>query len=389
MKQAYKRVLAEDIVSPIDVPELNVSHLDGYAVHHEDTVSASRDSPTILKLVGSIRLTEKPSRPLMRGEAFKIPTGGFLPPSSNAIVPKESAYEEGEFVKVLEPAKLWDHVVHRGSDIRKGELVLKKGSILRAQDLALLKSLRFKEVQVYRKPVVAILSVGSELTDDPDEAKAGKVLRSHELLVKKLVEEAGGLAVDLGIVIDEKEKITEKLKDGLGKASMVLTIGGSSKGEADLVPDSISSLGKPGMLVHGLKVQPGRVSGFGCVEGKPIILLPGLVQSTINAFVLLAYPLIRMYLGLEPKSYESAITATLSRPITYTTYPEFKHITWVKLHRKEYGFEAEPIFGESPMLNVLLKADGYILVEENVRTVKEGEKVQVRLLKGLSSFSFT
>jgi molybdenum cofactor synthesis domain-containing protein len=385
INDAYRRLLAEDVESPINIPSHDKSHVDGYTVHAEDTSSASPDNPVTLRLSGKITLLEIPEVPLMRSETLKIPTGGILPKGADAIVHKELVCEENGLVKIFGAVSKGKEVVHSGSDVRKNEIILRKGTNLRAPELALLKALGLPQVRVYRKPLVAIISVGSELTNDPREIALGKVLNSHALVIAKLVEEAGGIPRDLGIAPDNQESIKMKINEGIEEASIILTIGGSSMGDADLVSDTIKSMGEPGMVVHGLKVQPGRVSGFGSIKNKPIILLPGLIQSTVNAFILLVYPLIRIFIGLPPTRQTLQIPVKITKPIRYTTFPEFRHITWVKIIRTQDGFHAEPILGDSPMLNVLIKADAYILTPENTEMLDEGDVVEANLLPGLGS----
>ena len=241
---------------------------------------------------------------------------------------------------------------------------------------------------MYSKPSVGIISVGSELTDNFEEITSGKTLRSHDFMVKQLVSDLGAIPKDHGIVPDNVDLIKTKLSSVLNDSSVILTIGGSSVGESDLVSQAVQELGDPGMLIHGLQLQPGRVAGFGCISGKPIILLPGLIQSTINAFIFLVFPLIRNLLRLPVDRKDWSLYATLSDSVTFNSFTSFKHITWVRLKRIENKLIAVPVLGDSSMLSVFLQSHGYILTDSNVRMINTGDLVEVNQIKSIINTPF-
>ena len=293
----------------------------------------------------------------------------------------EEVLEKNGKVLISREVKEYEEVIKKGSDFKEGELILEKGKIIKAQHIGMLISLGIKKVKVYRKPKIGILAVGSELTEG--EVKEGKIIESHSWVISKLCEESGAEALRMGIARDDLEDIRRKLEEGLRELDMIVTIGGSSKGEKDLVVKAIDSLGKPGVLVHGLKLQPGRVAGFGVVKGKPIFILPGLIQSTINSFIFLTYPCIQHYFGREAKNYSFKLKAILNEDLKFKKFLDFKKVVWVKIDYKDKNYYAQPILGMSPMTNVIGRADGYLLIEGNIEEVKKGEEVYVNIIDGL------
>ncbi|MFQ5763248.1 MAG: molybdopterin molybdotransferase MoeA, partial [Candidatus Bathyarchaeia archaeon] len=298
-EDAHRRVLAEDIVSELNIPAADMAHHDGYAVRSADTTHASPTNPVVLKIAGEVTLGVKPAATLKAGEAWRIPTGGFLPSHSDAVIMKEAVEVSKDGAILLNsPVRVGESLVPKALDVRSGNVLLKRGEEVRAQDVSLLGSLRRLRVRVARRPVVAILSIGNELVNNVEELTDDKTMASHANMVSALIEETGCTPLPLGIVSDEPREIGERIKNALDRADALLTIGGSSVGSRDYVPQVADSLGKPGMLFRGLKIHPGRMGGAGVVNGKPIIILPGLIQSAVIVYFTVAYPLLKRMLGV-------------------------------------------------------------------------------------------
>ena len=183
-------------------------------------------------------------------------------------------------------------------DVKKGAKLFHRGAILRAQDVALLSMVGITRVLVFKRPKVAIIPTGDELTDNPREINQGKIFNTNSHIISRLIQEAGGIPMDLGTTADKAEEIQKKMKLALTKTDIILTIGGSSMGEHDVVEESINSMGSPGILVHGVKLDRGRVAGVGVIKGKAIIILPGPIQGSVGAFVVFVQPLLRFLSGL-------------------------------------------------------------------------------------------
>ena len=380
--QAYGRVLAEDIVPRVDLPARDVSHMDGYAVNAESLAAASEEIPAVLRLSGEVRLGEVPRRRLGPGEVAKVPTGGYLPEGATAVVPVESAeVKEDRFVIITKSFTRGTFVYPRGADVGKGVVVLHKGRRLRPQDVALLLSVGIRKVAVFRRPRVAIIATGSELTDSWAGVRRGRVLNSHGFLFSKFIEEFGAIAVDLGAVEDDVRKIARMVERALGEAEIILTIGGTSLGSHDLVGDALRGFVRPRDLIHGIRMDRGRVAGVTAIRGRPVVMLPGPVQGAMNAFVLFVVPMIKAIGGYATGSLSLRGTLT-DRWAARERFPHFTKVVYVRLTPTKSGLKARPLSGETESIALLTEANGYVVVPEQRTGIPEGETVEVNLLPG-------
>jgi len=238
--------------------------------------------------------------------------------------------------------------------------------------------------EVFKKPIVAILSGGDELIKQCQEDSTN-LANNYALVVAGLTEELGGEARILGIMPDMLDKVTEEIKAALETSDIVVTIGGSSVGLKDFVPDAINALGKPGVIVQGILLRPGAVSGFGIVNEKPIVMLPGHIGSTIAGFYLFMAPLISVYCGLGEDAALPEITATLSE--TVETGPQFRFLL-VHVKRVNGEFVAEPVEGGSSALSTIVKSNGYAIVPFHTNLAK-GEEVNIFLFSKLEMIRIT
>ena len=383
--ESYGRVLAEDIKSPINVPLYDSSHMDGFAVLADDIRHASNLTPITLNVVGDTTLGRFSNHTLRSGQAYRISTGGYLPRGSNAVIPIEYTSESKGKVEILASFGKRSHISPSGENILRNSLLFNQGKILRGQDVALLSLVGINKTHVYQKPKVAIIPTGDELTDNLKEVKYGKILDTNGHFISKLVLEAGGSAIDLGISPDDISRIKKKITSALDKADLILTIAGSSVGKYDFVKRSINSLGKPGVLAHGVKLDRGRVTGIGTLRGKPIIMLPGPIQGAINAFITFTRPLLEYLLGL-PESDGLVIKGTLMEKWqARKRFRDFTKIVYVFAWKTKAGIiRAFPIIGDTADLTVLTRANGYLVLPENKTAIAAGEKVQIHILPGLS-----
>ncbi|MFQ5950489.1 MAG: molybdopterin molybdotransferase MoeA, partial [Candidatus Geothermarchaeales archaeon] len=381
---SYGRVLAKDIRAPVDVPNENTSHMDGYAVKSTDTLEASPSKAITLRLKGELSLGD-PRRPsLTEGGVYKVPTGGIMPRGANAVVPVEEAEAKGGTVIIREPVESGRYVHARGEDIKEGQLLYRQGDEVRAQDLDVLGTAQVYNIEVFRRPRVSVLAVGSELRNEPEELRPGLILNTHSKVILAMAEAAGCDVSDLGVAPDDLDAIKEGISFGLETSDMVMTVGGSSVGEADLVSQAINSLGSPGVLVHGVKLDLGRVAGCGVLKGKPVVILPGLIGSTLNAFVAFCLPLIRGMAGYREGNYFGVEAVLSDDRVFREKYADFLKVVYVKLRRRNRGFVAEPLLGEAADVGMLIRADGFFIASEETLVVKEGEKVLINFLPGFS-----
>ncbi|UCD73558.1 MAG: hypothetical protein JSW01_02660, partial [Candidatus Bathyarchaeota archaeon] len=253
--ESLGRVLAEDVVSSIDVPHFDRSAVDGYAVRSHDTFGSSPTNPIVLDLVGSVGIGQVPNIDVGNLQAIGIATGAPLPKGADAVVMLEYTERIGEGkIEIYRPATPWSNVSKIGEDVKKGGKVLGKGTVLQPQDLGMLAVVGVDQVKVLRKPRIAILSTGNELVESRSELVLGKVVDVNRIMISASVEDLGGDPVDLGIVKDKVEDIRSRISKGLNESDMVLVSGGTSVGARDFVPKIVDSLGEPGIIVHGVSM---------------------------------------------------------------------------------------------------------------------------------------
>jgi len=378
--KALGRVLAEDIHADGDYPPYDASHMDGFALNHRDTVRASPENPVKLKVIGHVTAGKRPEPRLKPGSALRILTGAYLPEGADCVVPQEEVETiDGGYIMVKRPVKPGENIDPAAGDVKRGELVLKRGRVLKPIDVAFLHHLRRWRVKVAKRPRVGLLVVGDELTDSTTEAAEGRVFNTHRLLIEPLTSQLGCEVNYLGIVGDDPTAVANKLEESITRFDALLTIGGSSVSERDATYLALTKLDAD-VFVQGLKLQPGRVGGFAVVGGRPVILLPGLVLSTVNVFIFLAYPMLRKMLGREPKHYESRIRATLQDEVRFSKWVDFKKVVWVGLREEDGEYICYPNLGESSRMKILANSGGYILVGEHVAKINKGEKVLVHML---------
>lgn len=370
------RVIYNPIISDRDLPPFHASHMDGFAVKSSNLEYASKQNPVKLKVVFSCTPGKLPSRKLNDGETARILTGAFLPENSDAVVPQEDVHVEGDLVVFTSPATPWQYVDMKGFDVEAGQKIFDTGHVLKTADAVLLASLGFSEVDVLQRPKVGLMAVGDELTDDFEEARRGKVLNTHTHLVKRLVESSGGEPIFLGIVPDDPKVLLNKVSVHASEMDFFLTIAGSSISEKD-VSSIFTSQQSSSLFVHGLTLQPGRVGGFGVVNGKPIILLPGLIMSTINVFMFLAYPVLRKLQHQQPRFYHRRVRARLLDTVRFRKYIDFVKIIWVKVQETDDELVCKPVLGESSGVSIPSRSDGFIAADPGQNSLEKGSIVWV------------
>ena len=383
LNEALGEVLAEDVVSDADFPPRDVSHFDGYAIKSIETKNASPNDPAEFKLVAKIFPGEDRKLSIRNGEAAYVATGSYLPDGADSVAPVEVTRLEGHKLLVFKKIKMGEHVIARGSDVSKGEIVLRKGRMIKVQDLVLLGRIHKWTIKTFRRPSISVVSVGDELTENIREVEQGKLYDTHKVFILRLIELFGGTPKDLGIVPDEAQEILKAIKNGLEKSDIVVTIGSSSKGEKDHLPRIIGSMSNAKFLFRGVRIQPGRMTGLAIVKEKPLVMLPGNIQSTFAGAYFVLQPLIRYMMGLPPFIFSFDIKAKLLNEIDFRPYVLFQKIRFIKLRKAEKEFYAEPLTSESWLVNAMVKANGIILVPEGIKKLSKGEEVIVKIVPNI------
>lgn len=292
LTECLGRVMAEDVVSPVDLPAFDRSTVDGYAVMASDTAGVSESLPGYLEVVGEVQMGEESRTEIRPGQCVKIATGGMLPQGANAVIMVEhtDVLPDGslEFTSSVAPG---ENVIRRGEDIRQGEILFKKGHVLRPQDIGALAGIGITCVKVYERPRIALISTGDELVPPDVEPGIGKVRDINTYSIGAMIESLGCEARRIGIVNDDFSVLARAIRENFD-CDMILISGGSSKGTRDIAVSVLNSLGKPGVLVHGVAIKPGKPTIFAIIDGIPVFGLPGHPASALTVFSTLVKPVI-------------------------------------------------------------------------------------------------
>jgi molybdenum cofactor synthesis domain-containing protein len=397
--EALGRIAAVDVFSSLNVPPFDRAIMDGYAVVASDTFYADETTPASLVVTGSLFAGELPSQPVDKGCCMGISTGAPLPQGANATVKVENtaAYtevvdgEEIKKVKIYKPVAPGENIMLAGSDMKKGERIARSETTLNSRNTGVLAACGLHEILVRRKPTVTLLSTGNELTAPGEDLEPAKIYDVNSQTLSDSVRECGCIPYFLGIVRDNIEEISGKLKEALEiGADVVIASGGTSAGVGDLLPKVIEERGE--ILVHGVDIKPGKPFIFGIIQGKPFFGLPGNPTSALVTFNLFVAPLLRRlsgssrdyYDGAEKREYRSIKAKAALRIFSDRGRNEYVLVNLVSTEKPEAAsFLAYPILTGSGAITTLSKADGYIFMEKGKEILEEGEMVEVALLSEL------
>jgi molybdopterin molybdotransferase len=388
ISSALGRVLADDIISPANLPEFDRSTMDGYAVNSAGTFGAAESRPAFFHIVGDIPMGTMPDRILAKGEAMKIATGGALPTGADAVVMFEQTQPvDAGNIEVVKSVAPMENVVKAGEDIKKNESILKRGHRMRPQDMSALASVGITSISVFTKPHVAIISTGNEIVSANTVPEPGQIRDSNSYNLEGLIIQFYGVPMKKGIIRDEYESLRKTLEAAVNDSALVLLTGGSSVGTADLTAKVINDAGRPGVLVHGVSIKPGKPLVVGLVGSShghvPIFGLPGHPAAVSICFELFVKPILIRLTGeiLDPALAQAlpyrTVRARLARSIASSAGRE-DHIR-VALEKKEDGLWARPVFGASGLISTLVKAVGTVVVPIKKIGIEAGEEVEVRL----------
>lgn len=375
---ALGRVTAEDIHSPEDLPAFARSTMDGYSVCSRDTFGASEGLPAYLDVVGEVPMGAESDVRLGVGQAATAYTGGMLAQGADAVVMVERTQKLDETaIEVLRAVAPGENVVQVGEDVKKGEVILPKGVVIRPQDIGGLLALGIMSVRVNRKPRIGIVSTGDELVRPNDEVSAGQIRDINTYTISALVEQAGGKPISIALVTDDFEEQRSAALRGLKECDALVFSAGSSVSSRDLTADVFNSLGGPGVTVHGISIKPGKPTVIGMAEDKPVFGLPGNPVSAIVVFDLVVRPGIHHLSGCKRIPPPPTLRATLARDVPSVAGRE--DYVPVRLERTEVDAHAAPVFGKSNLIYTLVRSDGMVKVPIDNTGLYAGETVDVRL----------
>jgi putative molybdopterin biosynthesis protein len=383
LDEALDRVLAEDVVAAIDVPGFDRANVDGFAVRAIDTFGASPRTPTFLALNREI-LTPgvEPRLPVEPGKATLIATGGMLPRGADCVVMIEHtgirSGSQPQGILIHRPATTGQFVAFAGSDISRGETLLRRGQRLSSREIGMLAALGRAEVNVVRRPKVAIISTGNEVVAPGLALRPGEIYDSNAAILAAATLEAGGLAHRLGIGSDDSIELTRLVERGLASCDLVVLSGGTSKGAGDLCHRVVAAFTDPGILVHGVALKPGKPVCLALTRGKPVIILPGFPTSAIFTFHTFVAPIIRAYAGRAADD-RPQIPAVLPFPVASERgRTEFLMVSLAR--GSGDGLLAYPIAKGSGAVTSFGQADGFIAIDQQIETLAALTPVTVQLI---------
>jgi molybdopterin molybdotransferase len=366
---SLERVAAEDIAAPVNLPKFDRSAVDGYAVRADDTFGATQLKPKTVK-VSREKIVHKE-------QAKQIWTGNPVPEGATAVIMLEHTRKIGNHIEVTMPVTPGENISRRGEDFKKGDVAIQAGTRLKAHHLGLLAALGAAEVNVVRKPRVAIISTGNELVDLGREASPHQIVNSNRFVIAGLCQELGAEPQYLGIARDTEKDIHAKIHEGLTKADLVITTGGTSVGAADLVPIVVTKAGKPGILVHGVAMRPGMPTALGILKRKPVFVLSGYPVAATVGFEVFVRPIMLRLLGAS-NGLRPWVQARLMRRVAGALGRRV--YLRVETFQQKGELRAEPILTKgSGLLSSLTRANGYVIIPEDREGLGEGEIVTVHL----------
>lgn len=384
---ALGRVLAVDVVSPVDVPSFDRSNVDGFAVVAQDTFEASEEVPKVLRLADEVIHTGVvPSTAVGRGVAVAIATGGMVPRGADAVVMVEHADIVGPELHVRRAVAAGSGVSFAGTDITAGETVLRRGTILTSRDTGVLAAIGVAEVDVWRRPVVAILSTGDEIIPPGEPMQPPRIYDSNAQVIADAVRELGCEPRRLGIVRDDETALRGKLREAIDLADVVLLSGGTSKGAGDLSYHVVAELKDPGVVAHGVALKPGKPICLAVTAGKPVVVLPGFPTSAIFTFHEFVAPVLSAMAGRgteERAVVQAKLAVKVNSEIGRTEYLLVGLVPDSANAGSGFGrtaLVAYPMGQGSGSVTTFSRADGFTTIGRHEEIVNAGTVVDVHLL---------
>ncbi|BAW31731.1 MAG TPA: molybdopterin-binding protein [Methanothermobacter sp.] len=368
LEDAYGRILAQDVKSPIDLPPFNRASRDGYAVRAEDTFKASEDNPKILECIETIEAGSIPRKKIRRGYCSRISTGAPVPEGADAIIMVEYTEEEGDKILIYKSAYPNQHIALKGSDISKNDTISKKGALLSPEKIGALSAAGITKVPVITKLKIGILSTGNELIEPSDDWNPGKIFDSNSHSIAAAVKNCGCKPKILGIVKDDHRELQKAIQSSIRECDILITSGGTSAGAGDILRDIIDNIGE--VIIHGISIKPGKPTLIGKIDEKLVFGLPGFPVSALIIFNVFLRPYL---MELSGKSLRYKYVREL--PLAQRLHSSKGRVHYALVKIKDG--KAHPILKDSGAITSLADADGYIKIPKNVEILEEGSIVKI------------
>ena len=370
--------LAQDVMAPVDVPPFDRANVDGFAVRSADLASVSETAPVRLTLTGEvIACGVAPVKPVLSGTATSIATGGPVPRGADAVVMVEHTQPVGHrAIEVRRAASPGQHVSYAGSDIARGEALLRAGSMIGSREIGILAACGIAQVPVARRPRVAVLSTGDELVQPGQPLRPAAIYDTNGTIVTAAIVENGGEARFLGAIPDDEPQLESAMRQALADHDMLVLSGGTSKGAGDVSHRVIARLGSPGIVAHGIALKPGKPLCLAVCDGKPVIILPGFPTSAMFTFHDMIVPVLRRMAGLPPRS-DAKVTAKI--PVRIASELGRTEFVMVSLVEGDAGLIAYPGGKGSGAITSFAQADGFLRIDALADQMPAGAGAEVTL----------
>jgi putative molybdopterin biosynthesis protein len=387
INEALARVLAVDVTSPVDVPSFDRANVDGFAVVAQDTHGASEEQPKAIRLGNEVIHTGiVPASAVASGTAVAIATGGMMPRGADAVVMIEHADADHGMLFVRRAVTAGSGVSFAGTDITARETVVRQGQVLTSRDTGVLAAIGVTHVDVWRRPIVAILSTGDEIIAPGEPMRPSRVYDSNAQVLADAVRELGGEPLRLGIVADDENALRAQLRTGLERADVVLLSGGTSKGAGDVSYRIVAELRDPGIVAHGVALKPGKPICLAATGGKPVVVLPGFPTSAIFTFHEFVAPVISAMAG-RPHDTRATVQARLAVKVNSEIgRTEYLLVRLVEAAEGTHDVANDTTLVAYPMgqgsgsVTTFSRADGFTTIDRHEEIVPAGTTVTVHLL---------
>lgn len=378
LAEALGCALAEDILAPIDVPPFDRSNVDGFAVRSADLASAGEAAPVRMMLNDEIiACGTAPTRPVFSGTATSIATGGPVPRGADAIVMVEHTQPAGpRAIEIRRAASPGQFVSYAGSDIARGEALLRAGTVIGSREIGMLAACGIAQVLTARRPRVTVISTGDELVQPGLPLRAAAIYDTNGAIVSAAITENGAEAAFLGAIADDEEKLEAAMRGALQTSDMLVLSGGTSKGAGDVSHRIIARLGEPGIIAHGVALKPGKPLCLAVCDGKPVVILPGFPTSAMFTFHDMIVPVLRRMAGLPPRS-DAKVSAKI--PVRIASEIGRTEFVMVSLVEGSDGLIAYPTGKGSGAITSFAQADGFLRIDALADQMPAGAQAEVTL----------
>ena len=368
IKDSYFRVLSQEIKSFHNSPPFDKSAMDGYAVIAEDTFSASANAPKNLKIIDQIGAGDFSKKEVHSGEAIRIATGAPIPKGANAVLMEEYTYSDGEDLEIHSQVTPGENVSPKAEDIKKGDKVLDSNTLIRPQEMGLIASAGFSEIEVYKKPRVKLIITGNELVEpSKDELANGKIINSNKYTISSMIRSAGAI-VDIEHAYDNFDEVRKVIVKNSKEYDVVITTGGTAISKGDVVVDAVEDAGE--VLFHGIAMRPGKPVGCGIVNDTVVFMFSGQPVAAMAQFDIFARQYLFRMQGIDyhhkivKRESVMKLPSSLGRTDFIRTYSDDTH----GRHILNRG---------SGIIRSMVEANSYIIIDENNEGIEEGDIVDV------------